>query len=97
MPFLLYKTIVGKIRRVMKWNKHVNERVRIAKEIYIGDMENLARIVTSRVEVDTFSLSFGMTASELLLEKDIGIKTIINNTVLHHKNEMSRGGYCHSL
>ena len=55
MPFLVWKTIGGKKRLVMRWNKRINGKARITKEIYIGDMENLARIVTGHVDVDAKS------------------------------------------
>lgn len=53
--------------------------VRIAKEIYIGEMENLARILAGHV--DAYSLSFGTTASILLMERDIGIRSLIDEIV----------------
>ena len=93
MPFLVWKTIGGKKRLVMRWNKRINGKARITKEIYIGDMENLARIVTGHVDVDAYSLSFGTTASILLMERDMGIRSLIDETVGHNGTGMSPGDY----
>ena len=93
MPFLVWKTIGGKKRLVMRWNKRINGKARITKEIYIGDMENLARIVTGHVDVDAYSLSFGTTASILLMERDIGIRSLIDEIVGHNGTGMSPGDY----
>jgi transposase len=93
MPFLVWKTIGGKKRLVMRWNKRINGKARITKEIYIGDMENLARIVSGHVDVDAYSLSFGTTASILLMERDIGIKSMIDGIVGRHGTGMSPGDY----
>ena len=50
MPFLVWKTIGGKKRLVMRWNKRIDGKPKIIKEVYIGDMENLARMMQSPME-----------------------------------------------
>ncbi len=94
MPFLVWKTIGGKRRLVMRWNRRVNGKPRVIKEIYIGSMENLARMIQNPLErVNAYSLSFGVTASILMIEKDIRLKEIVNAAVNHHKNGLSAGDY----
>lgn len=53
----------------MGWNKRINGKARITKEIYIGYMENLARIATGHVDVGPYSLPFGTTAFMLLVAR----------------------------
>ncbi|EQB68353.1 MAG: transposase-like protein [Thermoplasmatales archaeon Gpl] len=79
MPFLVWKTIGGKKRLVMRWNKRIDGKPKITREVYIGDMENLARMIQNPMEnVDAYSLDFGMTAGILMTEKEIGLKTVID-------------------
>ncbi|EQD75041.1 hypothetical protein B1B_02334 [mine drainage metagenome] len=57
MPFLVWKTIGGKRRLVMRWNRRIDGKPRVTKEIYIGDMERLARMIENPLEdVDAYSL-----------------------------------------
>ena len=94
MPFLVWKTIGGKKRLVMRWNKRIDGKPKIIKEVYIGDMENLARMIQNPMEnVDAYSLDFGMTAAILMAEKDIGLKTVIDNEMGHHASGLSPGDY----
>lgn len=53
----------------MGWNKRINGKARIAKEIYIGYMENLTRIAKGHVDVGPYSLPFGTTAFMLLVAR----------------------------
>ena len=94
MPFLVWKTIGGKKRLVMRWNKRIDGKPKIIKEVYIGDMENLARMIQNPMEnVDAYSLDFGMTASILMTEKEIGLKSVIDDEIGHHANGLSPGDY----
>jgi transposase len=94
MPFLVWKTIAGKKRLVMRWNRRIDGKPKIIKEIYIGDMENLARMVERPVEgVDAYSLSFGTTAAVLSIEKDLSLKPTIDSVVGHVSNGLSPGDY----
>ena len=45
MPFLVRKTIGGKKRIVLRWNRRTDGKPRLIKEIYIGDMDNPARMI----------------------------------------------------
>jgi len=94
MPFLVWKTIGGKKRLVLRWNKRIDGKPKITKEVYIGDMENLARMIQNPMEnVDAYSLDFGMTASILMTEKEIGLKSVIDDEMGHHANGISPGDY----
>ncbi len=94
MPFLVWKTIGGKKRLVMRWNRRVDGKPRVIKEIYIGSMENLARIIENPLNaVDAYSLSFGMTASVMMIDRIIGLKDIIDSVLGHHDNGLSPGDY----
>ena len=94
MPFLVWKTIGGKKRLVLRWNKRIDGKPKITKEVYIGDMENLARMIQNPMEnVDAYSLDFGMTASILMTEKEIGLKSVIDDEIGHHANGLSPGDY----
>ena len=43
--------------------------------------------------VDAYSLDFGMTASILMTEKEIGLKSVIDDEIGHHAKGMSPGDY----
>ena len=94
MPFLVWKTIGGKKRLVMRWNRRINGKPKVIKEIYIGSMENLARIIEKPLDVvDAYSLDFGMTASILMMEKRIGVKDIVDEVMGHRDSGLSPGDY----
>ncbi|MHB1648154.1 MAG: IS1634 family transposase [Cuniculiplasma sp.] len=94
MPFLVWKTIGGKKRLVMRWNKRVDGKPKVVKEIYIGDMEKLARIIEHPDrKVDAYSLSYGVTASILLIERDVQLKNIVNGIMGTNGSGMSPGDY----
>ena len=66
MPFLVWKTINGKRYLVMRWNGRVRRKVRILKEVYIGDMDRLASMIEHPLEkVDAYSLSYGISSAVL--------------------------------
>ena len=92
MPFLIWKTIGGKKRLVLRWNRRIDGKPRVTKEIYIGDMDNLARMIESPGgEVDAYSLSFGVTASILMMEREIGLRQIVDSVLGHHNMGHSPG------
>ncbi|EQD26269.1 transposase IS4 family protein [mine drainage metagenome] len=94
MPFLVWKTVGGKKRLVLRWNRRINGKPRVVKETYIGDMNNLARMIESRSEdVNAYSLAFGITAGILMMEKEIGIRNIIDERTGHRNNGLSPGDY----
>ena len=94
MPFLVWKTIGKKKRLVMRWNKRIDGKPRVIREIYIGDMDNLARMIESPGGgVDAYSLSFGMTASILMIEREIGLRQIVDSVMGHNGTGHSPGDY----
>lgn len=94
MPFLVWKTIGGKKRLIMRWNKRINGKPKVIKEVYIGNMENLARMIENPLSsVEAYSLGFGITASVLKVEKEIGLTEIINSSLGHRDNGLSPGDY----
>ena len=94
MPGLVWKSIGGKKRLVMRWKKRINGKLKIVKEIYIGDMEGLASIIENPMEgTDVTALDFGTTAFTILIERDLGLKNIVNSIINHHDMGMSPGDY----
>lgn len=74
MPFLVWKTINGRRYLVMRWNGRIGGKVRILKEVYIGDMERLASMIEDPLrKVDAYSLSYGITSAVLWADKRLGI------------------------
>ncbi|MGC8565753.1 MAG: IS1634 family transposase, partial [Thermoplasmata archaeon] len=64
MPYLTWKNIGGKKRLVMRWNKRINGKSRVVKEIYIGSMDNLEKLIEQPLEdVEAYSLSYGVSAA----------------------------------
>ncbi|MEM0135567.1 MAG: transposase, partial [Thermoplasmatales archaeon] len=94
MPGLVWKSIGGKKRLVMRWKKRENGKLKIMKEIYIGDMETLANIIENPMEGSELkALDFGTTALTIMVEKELDLKEIVNNTIGHHDTGMSPGDY----
>ena len=94
MAFLVWKTIGGKKRLVIRWNRRVNGKPKVVKEVYIGDMENLARIIEHPEEnVDAYSQSFGVTAAVLLVERDMHLRDTVDSIIGHRNNGLSPGDY----
>jgi transposase len=94
MPGIVWKSVHGKKYMVLRWKKWINGKSRIVKEIYIGDEERLARILENPAEgAEVMAMGFGATASVLSIEKDMGIKGMINETVGHKGKGLSPGDY----
>ena len=94
VPGIVWKSIHGKKYMVLRWKKWQNGQSRVVKEIYIGDAERLARILENPgYDISVTSPSYGSTASILAMEKNIGIKGIVDGIVGHKGNGMSPGDY----
>ena len=94
MPGLVWKTINGKKHLVMRWKKRVNGKLKIIKEIYIGNMENLADMLENPMKnVDVKSFGFGISAMSLMVDEYIGLRKIIDEVVGHKGKGMSPGDY----
>ena len=78
----------------MRWNHRVNGKPRVVKEIYLGDMERLARMIEHPLDtVDAYSLSFGVTAAILSTEKEIRLRDCMNQVLGHRGTGISPGDY----
>ena len=94
MPGIVWKSVRGKRYMVLRWKKWIDGKSRIVKEIYIGDEERLAHILENPAEgVEVTAMGFGATASILSMEKDMGIKDIIDDVIGHKGNGLSPGDY----
>ncbi len=94
MPFLVWKTINGKRYLVMRWNGRVGGKVRVLKEVYIGDMERLASMIEDPLrKVDAYSLSYGISSAVMWADKRLGISDIIDSVVGHKGTDLSPGKY----
>jgi len=94
MPFLVWKTINGKRYLVMRWNGRVRGKVRILKEVYIGDMDRLASMIEHPLEkVDAYSLSYGISSAVLWADKRLHISETIDSVIGHKGADLSPGKY----
>ena len=94
MPGLVWKSINGEKRLVMRWKKRINGKLKITKEIYIGDMDNLADMIENPMkDSHVVSLSFGTTAFVRMIDKRIGLRDTVNSITGHRGNGMSPGDY----
>ena len=94
MPGIVWKSVRGKRYMVLRWKKWIDGKSRIVKEIYIGDEERLAHILENPAEgVEVTTMGFGATASILSMEKDMGIKAMIDDVIGHKGNGLSPGDY----
>ncbi|MEM4067053.1 MAG: transposase, partial [Candidatus Micrarchaeaceae archaeon] len=94
MPFLVWKTINGRRYLVMRWNGRIGGKVRILKEVYIGDMERLASMIEDPLrKVDAYSLSYGITSAVLWADKRLGISDTIDSVIGHKGSDLSPGKY----
>jgi transposase len=68
--------------------------LKINKEIYIGDMDNLADMIEHPMkDSHVISLDFGTTAFVRLIYAKIGMRDIVNSIITHKGNRMSSGDY----
>jgi hypothetical protein len=94
MPFLVWKTINGKQYLVMRWNGRVGGKVRVLKEVYIGDMERLASMIEDPLnKVDAYSLSYGISSAVMWADERLGISETIDSVVGHKGTDLSPGKY----
>ena len=94
MPGLVWKSVGGKKRLVMRWKKREKGKLKIVKEIYIGDMDSLASMIENPMAgSEIAALDFGTTASAILVEKDLGLKEIVDGIIGHRERGMSPGDY----
>ena len=94
MPGLVWKSINGEKRLVMRWKKRINGKLKITKEIYIGDMDNLADMIENPMkDSHVVSLDFGTTAFVRMIDKRIDFRDTVNRITGHRGNGMSPGDY----
>jgi len=94
MPYLTWKTIGKKKRLVLRWNKRINGKSRVVKEIYIGDMENLAKLIEQPIEnVEAYSLSYGVSAAVTYIDNMLDLTNTINRIMNHKGKGISPGDY----
>jgi transposase len=94
MPGLVWKSINGKKYLVLRWKKRVNGKLKITREIYVGDLENLADIIQNPGrDMDVSTLDYGISAMAMLIDREIGLRETINATMGHHDNGLSPGDY----
>lgn len=94
MPGLVWKTINGKRYLVLRWKKRVNGKLKITREIYVGDLERLASILENPghgMEVST--LSFGTSSMCMLLDSEVGLRNTIDTVIDHRDTGHSPGDY----
>ncbi|MEM3844598.1 MAG: transposase, partial [Candidatus Parvarchaeota archaeon] len=78
----------------MRWNGRIGGKVRILKEVYIGDMERLASMIEDPLrKVDAYSLSYGITSAVLWADKRLGISDTIDSVIGHKGSDLSLGKY----
>ncbi len=94
MPYLVWKHSGKNRYLVMRWKRRVNGVPTIVKEVSIGSVDNLARIVEGDLTgIDLASYSFGTTASVLAMDMEMGLKDAVNAEIGHHDNGLSPGDY----
>jgi len=94
MPGLVWKSVNGEKRLVMRWKKRINGKLKITKEMYIGDMDNLADMIEHPLkDSHVISLDFGTTAFVRMIDAKIGMRDIVNSVITHKGNGMSPGDY----
>ncbi|EQD26381.1 transposase IS4 family protein [mine drainage metagenome] len=94
MPYLVWKHSGKNRYLVMRWKKRLNGIPTIVKEVSIGNVENLANIVEGDLSgINLVSYGFGITASVLAMDMEIGLREVIDATVGHHDNGLSPGDY----
>ena len=94
MPGLVWKSVNGERRLVMRWKKRINGKLKITKEIYIGDIDRLADMIENPMkDMHVMSLDFGTTAFVRMVDGKIGLKHIVDNVMGHRGKGMSPGDY----
>ena len=94
MPGLVWKNINGDKRLVLRWKKRINGKLKTTREIYIGDMDRLADMITNPMkDAHVITLDFGTTAFVRMVEQRIGLKDIVDKVMVHKGDGMSPGDY----
>jgi len=94
MPRLVWKNINGEKRLVLRWKKRIDGKLKITREIYIGDMDRLADMIGNPMkDAHVITLDFGTTAFVRMVHKRIGLKDIVDSVVGHRGKAMSPGDY----
>lgn len=94
MPGLVWKNINGDKRLVLRWKKRINGKLKTTREIYIGDMDRLADMITNPMkDAHVIALDFGTTAFVRMVEQRIGLKDIVDKVMVHKGDGMSPGDY----
>ena len=94
MPYLVWKQSGKNRYLVMRWKKRINGIPAVVKEISIGNIENLARIVEGDLSgIDLVSYGYGVTASVMAMDKEIGLRETIDTVMGHRENGLSPGDY----
>lgn len=45
MPGLVWKSVIGEKGLVLSWKKRINGKLKITREIYMGDIDRLAGMI----------------------------------------------------
>ena len=94
MPGLVWKSVNGERRFVMRWKKRINGKLKITKEIYIGDIDRLADMIENPMkDMHVMSLDFGTSAFVRMVDRKIGLKHIVDSVMGHSGKGMSSGDY----
>lgn len=94
MPYLVWKHSGKNRYLVMRWKKRIDGIPTVTKEISIGSVERLAKIIEGDMDdVDLKSYDFGATASVILMERKMGLKGIMDSVMGHHGTGHSPGDY----
>ena len=94
MPGLVWKSVNGERRLVLRWKKRINGKLKITKEIYIGDIDRLAHMIENPMkDMHVMSLDFGTTAFVRMVDRKIGLKDIVDSVMGHKGKGMSPGDY----
>ena len=63
MPGLVWKSVNGERRLVLRWKKRINGKLKIIREIYISDTDRLADMIENPMkDMHVMSLDFDTTA-----------------------------------
>ena len=94
MPGLVWKSVNGERRLVLRWKKRIDGKLKIIREIYIGDIDRLADMIENPMkDMHVMSLDFGTTAFVRMVDGKIGLKHIVDNVMGHRGKGMSPGDY----
>lgn len=91
---LVWKSVNGERKLVLMRKKRLNGKLKIIREIYMGNIDGLADMIENLMkDIHVMSLDFGSTAFVRMVDRNVGLKHIVNKVMGHKGKGTFPGNY----